>query len=267
MFPDMVSGAHTYERYGNAGDANEPLSVEHLGGNTYGFMTFYMQNGDLMRDPDFTFMLDHDSKTLHILEYQQDGIPIVGTLYQCVEDEHGNIDEKLLAALEQNFILNLRQAKYTDRQLTAYTDADGNRSELQEAPAPEPEPENIHDNTPELRETLNAFSEKYGLGELNVTPERYSFRLSETLADGTVLGLGELQQAEYGMPLTPETLQTALEQFANSVQKRGMEIPDLYGRKQAVQDHGGTAPLPKVQDDLPEIFYASSPSDKMPKNF
>lgn len=66
MFPDIVSGEHTYERYGNVGDAYEPLAVEHLGGNTYSFMTYFKQNGDVMRDPDFEFELDHENKTLNI---------------------------------------------------------------------------------------------------------------------------------------------------------------------------------------------------------
>ncbi|MDE6426806.1 MAG: hypothetical protein K2K89_11830 [Ruminococcus sp.] len=70
MFPDIASGEHTHERYGNVGDALEPLSVEHLGGNTYAFMTYFIQNGDVMRDPDFEFELDHENKTLNITEYR-----------------------------------------------------------------------------------------------------------------------------------------------------------------------------------------------------
>lgn len=174
MFPDIANGTHNYERYGKEGDAFEPLSIEHLGGNTYGFMTFYVQNGDVMRDPDFTFTLDHENKTLTILEYQQDGVPSVGTVYQSVFDENNTPDLKLLAALEQNFAQNLKNVQSAERPLSEYINADGDRTILtEETHEPETAEEIIEDSTPELREVLNAFSEKHGLGEVNVAPAKY----------------------------------------------------------------------------------------------
>lgn len=97
QFPDMASGEHTYERYGTLDDASgwEPLSVEHLGDDVYSFTTFYIQNGDLMHDPDFTFRLDHENRRVEMLEYQQDGVPPYGTVYERVEDAHGNVDKNL----------------------------------------------------------------------------------------------------------------------------------------------------------------------------
>ena len=71
-FPDIADGTHTHERYGaeydeyGENDAFEPLSIEYLGEDTYAFMTWYVQNGDLMRDPDFVFTLDHEKKELHV---------------------------------------------------------------------------------------------------------------------------------------------------------------------------------------------------------
>jgi hypothetical protein len=49
MFPQIVSGEYNYMRFGKKGDvrgaasAFEPLTVEHLGGNRYSFMTWYIQ--------------------------------------------------------------------------------------------------------------------------------------------------------------------------------------------------------------------------------
>lgn len=267
IFPDITSGEHSYEHYGKEGDAFEPLTVEHLGGNTYGFMTYYVQNGDLMRDPDFTFMLDHENKTLTILEYQQDGVPSVGTVYQRVFDESNNPDPKLLAALEQNFAQNLKNAQSVERPLSEYINADGDRTILtEESHEPETAKEIIEDNTPELREVLNAFSEKHGLGEVNVTPAKYGWSLSEKMQDGTEHPMGELYNPEYGIPFTPETLRTALDNFEKATTDRRQNVSDLYGRRVIAKMHGGAAPLPKVQEDLPEITYASNPSGKISDN-
>lgn len=274
QFPAIADGSHTYERYGNYDDASgyEPLSVEHLGGNVYGFMTSYIQNGDLMRDPDFTFRVDHENQRIEMLEYQQDGVPGVGTIYQRVEDEHGNADIKLRSALEQNFLQNLRNAAAADRNLTVYDDQNGNRTELtpveeKQESLENAEPESVvPDATPELREILNAYSEKHGLGMLQIEPDGQSWNLGEVMQDGYTHPLGTIYGNDYGMPFTPETLPKALEIHENSVIERGMNITELYGREAVVRRHGGTAPLPKVRDDLPEIYYAENPSQRISNN-
>ena len=269
MFPDIVSGEHTYERYGNVGDAYEPLTVEHLGGNTYAFMTYFMQNGDVMRDPDFEFELDHENKTLNILEYQQDGT-VFGTIYQRVYDENNNPDLKLLSSLEKNFMQNLKNAQNMERPLTSYTDKNGNEfNSDNESETIETEEPEINDKSPELRAVLNEFSEKYGLGELNVEPSNYNgynWKLTEKFQDGTDFVLGEIDSPEYGKPFTPEELRISLKKFENEIQSRGQDISELYNRKSDSANHGGISALPKVQEDLPEITYASRPSEKISNN-
>ncbi len=269
MFPDIVSGEHTYERYGNIGDAYEPLTVEHLGGNTYAFMTYFIQNGDVMRDPDFEFELDYENKTLNILEYQQDGT-VFGTIYQRVYDENNNPDWKLLSSLEKNFMQNLKNAHNMERPLTSYTDKEGNEfnsdneSEIIESEEPE-----ISDKSPELRAVLNEFSEKYGLGELNVEPSNYNgynWKLTEKFQDSTDFILGEIDSPEYGKPFTSEELRTSLEKFESEIQSRGQDISELYNRKSDSANHGGISELPKVHKELPEITYASRPSEKISNN-
>lgn len=266
MFPDIASGEHTHERYGNVGDALEPLSVEHLGGNTYAFMTYFIQNGDVMRDPDFEFELDHENKTLNITEYQQDG-SVWGTIYQRVYDENNNPDLKLLSALEKNFMQNLRNVQNTERPLTYYTDKDGNEFNLNNEPEiNEPEEPEINDNTPELRAVLNEFSEKYGLGELNIEPNRYNWTLTEKFADGTDFQLGEINSPEYGKPFTSDELRISLEEFEKASEARHQNISDIYGRQSIAERQGGVSELPKVQKNLPEITYASKPSEKINNN-
>lgn len=269
MFPEISSSEHSYERYKNIGDAYEPLTVEHLGGNTYAFMTYFMQNGDVMCDPDFEFELDHEKRTLNILEYQQDGT-IFGTIYQRVYDENNNPDLKLLSSLEKNFMQNLKNAQNMERPLTSYTDKNGNEFNSDNEPETiETEESEIKDKSPELRAVLNGFSEKYSLGELNVDPSNYNgynWKLTEKFQDSTDFVLGEIDSPEYGKPFTPEELRTSLEKFENEIQSRGQNISELYNRKSDSANHGGISALPKIQKDLPEITYASRPSEKISNN-
>ena len=275
MFPQIADGSHSYERYGHHDDPSgwEPLSVEHLGGDTYSYMTSYIQNGDLMNDPMFSFRLDRENARLEILEYQQDGVPPYGTVYERVEDEGGHVDEKLRAALEENFLQVLRNAAFADRPLSVYDDRDGQRVTLTEEPeTPEEalkevqETLSAEDATPELRAVLNAFSQKHGLGMLQLTPERFEWKLNEVMKDGTEHPLGSVYPPVYGMPFTPETLEQALGTLENSVKERGMDFGTLYGREALLHTHGGMSPLPRVRDDLPEIVYADSPSDRISGN-
>ena len=277
MFPQIVNGEHSHERYGKEDDAHEPLSVEHLGGNRYAFMTWYIQNGDLMRDPDFTFTLDKENKTLNILEYQQDGVYPVGTIYERVHDDNGRADKKLLAALERNFAQVLKSAKEADRPLTEHTLADGTKVKSQ-VEVIEPEQKVItNDNfsdepmgepRPELRQVLNDFSLKHGLGELNIEENIHSVNLIEQLkGSNSFIEIGEIDTPESGdgVPHTPETLKAALEAFETSVP----DLAERHNRKKTIEAKGGISalpPVPKNADPLPEITYSENPTEKVQDN-
>jgi N12 class adenine-specific DNA methylase/predicted RNA methylase len=138
MFPRIVSGECSHMRFGSPGDAYEPLSVERLYGDRYSLMLWYTQEGDLMRDPDFTFALDKENRTLNIQEYQTDGVPSVGTVYERVYDDGGNADEKLLAALEQNLLQVLKNTREQERPLAEYTDRDEDGRERKNILIPAP---------------------------------------------------------------------------------------------------------------------------------
>ena len=175
MYPQLVSGEHTYEHYEADPDSGyEPLSIEQIGEGLYSFMTTYIQNGDIMRDPDITFMLDHNEQTAHVFSFQQDGVPPHGTYYVEVADETGHVDTKLQASLEQTFLQNLKNAQTADRVLTRYHDKTGQETvlipDMHNAPtveAEQTEPVKVDENA-HLRQVLNAFSEEHGLGELNL---------------------------------------------------------------------------------------------------
>ena len=69
-----------------------PLSIERLeseswwGYPVYSMMHYYIQEGDVMRDPDMTFAVLHEGEKVVPLTFRQDGAPFTpyGTLYQEV---------------------------------------------------------------------------------------------------------------------------------------------------------------------------------------
>ena len=122
------------------------------------------------------------------------------------------------------------------------------------------------DKNPELREVLNRFSAKHGLGELNVEPSNYTWKLKEKFSDGTDFLLGELRNSEYGMPFTPDELSKSLENFERQIQAKGQNIAEIYSRESFAKNHGGVSKLPKVPDSLPEIRYAKKPYEKISGN-
>lgn len=67
-----------------------PLAIENLGYTdahghpVYGMMHYFIQYGDLMRDPDMTFSVNDAAGTVCPLTFQQDGLGPLGTLYQEV---------------------------------------------------------------------------------------------------------------------------------------------------------------------------------------
>lgn len=81
-----------------------------------------------------------------------------------------------------------------------------------------------------------------------------------------ILPTENITNPAYGLPFTPETLRTALDNFEKAAADRKQNISDLYSRRAIIKMHGGTTPLPKVQKDLPEITYASNPSGKISDN-
>lgn len=262
MYPQIISGERTHEHYeADADSGYEPLSVEMIGDDLYSFMTYYIQNGDLMRDPDITFMLDHEEKTAHVFSFQQDGVPPHGTYYVEVADENGRVDTKLQASLERTFLQNLKNAQAADRTLTRYHDRIGEEvvlvPDIDNAPETEEPTEPIKaDANAHLREVLNAFSEEYGLGELNLQfTDAHHVGIFETYADGSDIMLGVQGFWSDNEQISPEECKEILAGFAADEKRRGRRVEDAMSRKYTVAARGKSE-LPPVPDDLPEIIYA-----------
>lgn len=273
MYPQLVSGEHTYEHYeAVSGSGYEPLSIEQIGEGRYSFMTTYIQNGDIMRDPDITFMLDHNEQTAHVFSFQQDGVPPHGTYYVEVTDEAGHVDTNLQASLEQTFLQNLKNAQTADRVLTRYHDKTGQETvripDMHNAPtveAEQAEPVKVDENA-HLRQVLNAFSEEHGLGELNLRfIDSSHVGIFESYRDGSDMQLDvELYYGDDAQ-ISQEDCKRILGHFATETKRRGRRVEDVMSRKSAIAVRGKSE-LPPVPDVLPEIVYAKAPLQKVRDN-
>ncbi len=285
QFPDIANGSHTYERYGKKydeygeNDAYEPLSIEHLGGNRYGFMYWYVQNGDLMRDPDFTFELDHKNKELIIHEYQLD-TGSLGSVYYNVFDDNGEPDRKLLASLNANFLQILKNNQEMKRDCSAYTTRDGEEVEILDEPSfvsvdssdDTLSDEKViaaavaEDKSAEWREALNEYSKKHGLGELNLIPPDSTYgstwEVKEKMVDGSELSLIKFNPYIYPM-FTNESLKTAFDEYDT---KNADTHEDNIIRKSKISYlNGAITILPEVKA-LPKIEYADKPQERIRDN-
>jgi len=67
-----------YVKIDNTNGAFMPVSVEKINeshyGKIYSIAHYYEQNGDLMKDPEMTFLVNNEDKKVYPISYQTDGI-------------------------------------------------------------------------------------------------------------------------------------------------------------------------------------------------
>ena len=111
LAPELLTGEAFYLRF-TAGDAFMPLSIDYLGENRISISHTYLQNGDLMADPDMEFVFDLENKTLSARTFQQDGIG----LYQIVENQQGEVVnpdlERQLNSFARQWFDNIQSQDY-----------------------------------------------------------------------------------------------------------------------------------------------------------
>ena len=82
---DVLTGKYTYMRFSSGEDSGyEPLYVERIGENTIAMAHTFVQNGDLMYDPEMTFSFDNEKEELLPLTYEHSPMG----LYQEVQQYH-----------------------------------------------------------------------------------------------------------------------------------------------------------------------------------
>lgn len=107
LAPELFEGTYTYMKFKQ--DGFDDLVLETIGENEYSIAHYYTQNGDRMRDPEITFMLDDTQRCIYALSYTQDNM---GIYYETgdrtekqMEDLMGFFDQWMANIKEQGFTL------------------------------------------------------------------------------------------------------------------------------------------------------------------
>lgn len=90
LVPDLLERKTDYVKFFSPG--MEPVSMEWIGSNRIAISAYYLQNGDMMADPDMEFVVDKKNGTLSARTFQNDGMGI----YQSAENYNGQVDNPKL---------------------------------------------------------------------------------------------------------------------------------------------------------------------------
>ena len=117
LFPEIADGSYHYLRMESGAGIGGmmPLHVEWISDDTVSISHTYTQNGDLMHDPEMTFLIDRDKGTMEAASYQQDSLGI----YQNVYPEPGRWVPELRKDLNnfaQQWFENISEQNYVKRE-------------------------------------------------------------------------------------------------------------------------------------------------------
>lgn len=118
LAPGLFDGTYFYLKFKK--DHFDDLVMEKMGEKEYRIAHYYVQNGDLMRDPQITFRVKEDQREVCILSYAQDNLGI----YQETTDRSEEEIEELLAFFDQ-WLVNIRNQGFV------LHEARGERTEYQ----------------------------------------------------------------------------------------------------------------------------------------
>ena len=131
MFPEFISGEYRYLKL-EAGEGMMPLHLEWIGANEIAVSHTYVQNGDLMRDPELTFRVDREKGTIEPLTFQQDGSI---QIYQEVYPEPNRWIPQLsrdLSTFAQQWFKNISEQGYLKKEAVIERDGEDVRITFQE---------------------------------------------------------------------------------------------------------------------------------------
>jgi len=107
LAPEVIEGKYYYMCF-QAGEAFMPLTFENIGGNRFALMHYYMQDGDMMRDPDMELIIDHENHTVNAMTFAQHP-----AIYQEVgEGQEGLQLQRRLNSFLTQWLKNIGQQGY-----------------------------------------------------------------------------------------------------------------------------------------------------------
>ena len=115
MFPEMLDGRCSYMKFKK--ESFDDMYIENIGNNTLALCLFYIQNGDVMREPEYTFKFDNEKQAVRILEWQLDSMGMYHHVYDSENPQLYNstlkkdLDETFNSTL--NDIMKIGYEEYT----------------------------------------------------------------------------------------------------------------------------------------------------------
>lgn len=89
-------------------DGFDDLVLEKIGEDEYSIAHYYTQNGDLMRDPEITFLLDAADRSVYLLSYTQDNM---GIYYETSDRTEEQIED--LRQFFDQWLTNIKNQGFT----------------------------------------------------------------------------------------------------------------------------------------------------------
>lgn len=159
--PYILDGTLDYVRFES--DAYEPLYIERIAHNQIAIAHTYIQEGDVMLDPEITFLVDKDAKTLRPLTYEQSDMGFYKRVYDYDDLDYLHPDEgkeKTINAFFNDWYQNLKWQRHEPVLGIKYT----NENEVEFVfengePVPKELVPEVSEHIPEPSESLNSFSE------------------------------------------------------------------------------------------------------------
>ena len=102
----------------------EDLVVEAIGGEEYSIAHYYDQNGDSMRDPEITFTIDRENKSIHPASFLQDGI---GVYYETADASPAMVRD--LKGFMVQWFTNIKNQKFEPVKIKRYEQEEENSME------------------------------------------------------------------------------------------------------------------------------------------
>ena len=171
LFPDIVDRQYSYLRL-QAGESMMPLTIEWIGENEISVSHHYIQEGDLMYDPEITYLIDTDAGTMEALTYQQDNMGMYQDVYEN-PDAPNQVLRASLNGFTGTWFRNIRAQGYVRERAVRSIDGEdvnflvpaeeASRQEPElSSPAEAPQAENFritaenYDTTPKQKYKANA---------------------------------------------------------------------------------------------------------------
>ena len=102
----------------------EDLVVEAIGGEEYSIAHYYDQNGDSMRDPEITFTIDRENKSIYPASFLQDGI---GVYYETADASPATVRD--LKGFMVQWFTNINNQKFEPVKIKRYEQEEENGME------------------------------------------------------------------------------------------------------------------------------------------